>query len=239
MINFYYITNPFDIQEKDFKKTINLMMQIFPFDWDFINKLKLSIASSCSNGKKYSRFLLVVKIKKNIVGFCIFKIWLNYNIAILEYLGVDKNYQNKGLGSALYVYMKNFLNIRKRKCLLFNADRDTDFKNKLPTKEINRREALLEFYEKLGARPIEGIVYEHPLEITRERKNYEHPYLLMDTIFPYGKGISGKILRYIIEIEMINYYDISPINPVLLKITNSIDKNKIYKVRKKLYTYEK
>jgi len=216
-----------------FRDAMNVFMEVFPRDWEYIPKIKRMIQGKVSKNTKY--FLLVAKQYNRIKGICMYRYWTDIKACALEYLVVKLESRGKGIGSSLYIEMLKHLQGLGCQTLCFCADRDENFYKSITRKNIKIRKARLRFYEKLGARPILDLQYENPLKLSRKQSDYQHPYFLIAIQFIKRQSILGKRLRKILRRIFKSYYGQTTTNPIVKRILNSIIEIKYYKMRELKY----
>jgi len=235
-MKFKYIINP---KSLEFIDAINILMEYFPRDWDYIPKIKKLIIGKFPQNTEF--YLLTLKNNKRILGICLYRYWTDIKSAILEYLVVKKSKRSQGIGTKLYQKMETHLLNKNCKYLLFSAGRDEKFDKIIDRKEIEIRQKRLKFYEKLRARPLTNFQYENPLPLSRKEDDYMNPYLLLSTKFLNKEGINGKDLYLILKRNYKTYYfGVTENNNKIVKnVLNSINKNQFYQLRKLKYINEK
>jgi len=217
------------IKSVSFMDTINLYMEIFPHDWDYIPVIRRLLNKNPNKNRKL--YLLVAEENKRIIGGCLYSYWKDTKLGLLEYLFVKQNMRSKGIGSKLYLKMQKELKKKNCKHLIFNIANDKNFKKSITEEEIKIRQRRLKFYEKLGARPINHFIYENPLRWCRIQEDYHPSYLAMDSNFS-DKIIGGELYKIVRRFYKRFYYGAnSNNNKIARKILKSINKKIDYNLR--------
>lgn len=221
-----YLKNPKSIE---FMDTMNLYMEVFPHDWDYIPVIRRLIKNKINKNRKL--YLLAAIKNYRIIGAILYSFWKDTQIGLLEYLFIKQNLRSKGIGTLLYKKMIKHINKLKGKYLIFSAARDEKFEKSITNEEIKIRQRRLKFYEKLGARPIKNFKYENPLHLSRIQEDYHSPYLLLDTKFL--DTIKGKDLYDLVKRNYKRFYygATTKNNEIAKKVLKSINKEKNYNLR--------
>lgn len=95
----------------------------------------------------------------NVLGFTVYDHFPDLGLSYLEYIVIGPRRRGTGMGTGLYEAMRESLTYDGSDGLLFevNAD-DPD----LPPEERAGNAALLRFYERYDARPLEGVRFDYP-----------------------------------------------------------------------------
>jgi len=224
------IKNP---KSNEFMDSMNLYMEVFPHDWDYILVVRRLIKNKINKNRKV--YLLGAIEKGRVIGASIYSYWKDTKTGLLEYIFVSQKLRSKGVGSELYNKMVADLKKKNCKHLIFNVARDEGFKKFISRKDLEIRKRRLKFYEKMGARPIDKFNYENPLHLSQIQEDYYPSYLAMDKNF--SDKIEGLLFYKLVKrfYKRFYYGATERNNQIASRVLKSINKRITYYLRKPKY----
>jgi acetoin utilization deacetylase AcuC-like enzyme len=129
--------------------------------------------------------------------------------------------RGRGLGGALYEALREDLIARGASGLLLEAPTDDPAQVTNPA-HLRANRARLKFYERYGALPIMGTLYDQPI---RARVNAE-PRLLYDPLAS-GRDLDAETLRQLIGLILTNRYQYSPDDPYVDQVLSSVKESPV------------
>ncbi len=112
---------------------------------------------------KHSGFETIILIAENeqgnMVGFSVSVYFPEIRFAYLVYIASDPERPARGIGGALYEALREYFTRKDARGLFLDAGPDDALKLKDPTTVADNKRRL-KFYERYGARPIEGTLYD-------------------------------------------------------------------------------
>lgn len=190
----------------------------------------ISFSEKLNDPLKYrfqTRLFVAEKGDGPILGFAVLLHVPDIGFCFLDLIATGKNQMGRGLGSALYERVREEAQNLKSKALFFECLPDDPA---LSPDEKIRKENIkrLVFYEKYGAYPIEGSLYETPLS----DKDTDPPYMIVDLLgnsFPDSSFLK-KAIRAILERK---YSELCP-KEYIEKVVSSFEGPKV-KLREPRY----
>ena len=179
----------------------------------------------------FEPLLLVAEGSKGrVLGFTLSFLFADLRLAYLDYIVSDPKRSSRGYGTALYEATEEFLLEQRYRGLLMDVPPDEEALLKEKQRlAVNRRR--MAFYERLGARPITGTLYEHAP--TPANQGYV-TYLVYDDM-ETGHPLSRRRLRQFIPRILAVKGNMKADDARLRKIVESVKDNPV-KYREPRYT---
>ncbi|MBN2399899.1 MAG: histone deacetylase family protein [Candidatus Aminicenantes bacterium] len=153
---------------------------------------------------KFQAVLFVAEDEKNKVkGFAIMLAAADLKFAFLDFIATRKGILASGIGSAIYQRIREEAEAMGAVGLFFECLPDDEILCRMP-RLIKENKARLKFYEKFGARPIQGTKYETPVK----EGDLCPPYLVFDDLgrgAPLARDMAQMIVKAILERLYGNY----------------------------------
>ncbi|MCB1844876.1 MAG: GNAT family N-acetyltransferase [Halioglobus sp.] len=131
----------------------------FAFNADYIEKIEAFSRGEHPPGSECI-ILAATGAREEVLGFTVTFYFSDIKAAYLDYIASDPDRASRGIGAALYEAMRNDIKKRGARRLFLDALPDEPGPNVDPSLLTNNKKRMA-FYERLGARPIQGTQYEH------------------------------------------------------------------------------
>lgn len=156
-----------------------------------------------------------------IIGFVLADYFEPLGYAYLDFIATAAAQRGRGLGGALYEALREDLIARGAKGLFFETPTDDPLQVKSPnTLRANR--SRLKFYERYGARPIVGTLYDQPIR----PGNPVEPRLLFDPL-NRSKPLPADDVRKVIRAILTHRYDYDPESSYTQKVISSVKESPV------------
>lgn len=162
-----------------------------------------------------------------VIGFALADFFEQVGYAYLDFIVTEAGHRGRGLGGALYEALKEDLVERGAFGLFLEVPTD-DPKQVKKAADLKANKARLRFYERYGALPIVGTLYDQPV---RPGKPAE-PRLLYDPL-ESNQPLSADELRQVIRLILTLRYRFDPEGAYVRKVLGSVEDP--VRVRKPLY----
>jgi acetoin utilization deacetylase AcuC-like enzyme/ribosomal protein S18 acetylase RimI-like enzyme len=162
-----------------------------------------------------------------VIGFALADFFEQVGYAYLDFIVTEAGHRGRGLGGALYEALKEDLVERGAFGLFLEVPTDDPDQVKNAT-DMKANKARLKFYERYGALPIVGTLYDQPI---RPGKPAE-PRLLYDPL-QADQPLSADELRQVIRLILTLRYRFDPEGAYVRKVVESVEDP--VRVRKPLY----
>ncbi|MGI8843002.1 MAG: GNAT family N-acetyltransferase [Gemmatimonadaceae bacterium] len=152
-----------------------------------------------------------------VIGFALAFHFPQLNSSLLDFLVVDPEVRQRGVGGALYEALRDYLiRIKSRALYLEVRPDDPELESDPAVRRENR--ARIRFYERFGARVVTGTAY----EAKRPDRAEGEPYLMFD---PLGteRQPSAEELRGIMRAILFRKYEYLPDDPYALAVIESVE----------------
>lgn len=187
-----------DLSSPQFKKSIEIYESSFPSNETRPSK---EIEQMLKTDDNYH--LYVFLNTNEVVGISLLYNFKDLHVGLLDYMAVTKGNQRKGIGTQLFNFtLKGFeANVLNGVGLLFEIQKE----NVLDERERDKRIRRIRFYERLGAKILEGVNYLlPPLQPDVEPEEMylmikpcvETSFLSKDSTVQYIEAIYSKIYKY-------------------------------------------
>lgn len=227
-----------------FRSTRKLLEKAFPGDGFSMKIYRKILRRKIFEPYTVVRILVSLdKDKDKVIGAAIYRHWIDLKRTTLEYIFTDTNLKGCGIGTLLYNKVKKDIIEFGSKGLFFSTEGDVGmekcFTNGEPTYSKEWSDTKVKrarFYERLGARPLNGITYSSPIYWELQKGSYTHPNFCYDALIrKTGRvRVSAKLVKELVKRIMKTYYTIQPIHYQVRKILKSIKAGKL-EWRKPLY----
>src|SRR5690348_14286289 len=124
-----------------------------------------------------------------IIGFALADFFESIGYAYLDFIVTQAELRGRGLGGALYEALREDLEARGAKGLFLEAPTDDPAQVKDPAL-LKANKSRLKFYERYGARPVVGTLYDQPIR----PGNPAEPRLLYDPLTSH-EPLKAEALR--------------------------------------------
>jgi acetoin utilization deacetylase AcuC-like enzyme/GNAT superfamily N-acetyltransferase len=186
---------------------------------------KLSTAST----RGYPAILLAAHGSGDrVIGFAQADYFESIGYGYLDFIVTEAERRGRGLGGALYEALREDLIARGAKGLFLEAPTD-DPSQVREAVHLKANKSRLKFYERYGARPIVGTLYDQPIR----PGNPAEPRLLYDPLTSH-EPLKAEALRQVIGLILTERYRYSPDDPYVKQVIDSI-KDSPVRVRKPCY----
>ena len=163
-----------------------------------------------------------------IIGFALADYFESIGYAYLDFIVTEAERRGRGLGGALYEALREDLVARGAKGLFFEVPTDDPAQVSNPA-HLKANKARLKFYERYGALPIVGTLYDQPIR----PGNPPEPRLLFDPL-NHAKTLEAETLRQVIEMILTERYNFAPDDPYVHQVLGSV-KDSPVRIRKPRY----
>lgn len=195
---------------RDFKDAIKIYIESFP------PNERQTVENICYklNNKQY--FMIIYKKNNATIAFSLIYIFKDEKFALFDYMAVEKNHRNKGVGSKLFNHTCEFAfdKLKDDNSLIILEVEDPKHGNN-PEENILRKRRI-ELYHRLGAKIIEKIKYFLPplsekkptimiiMALSKnnlKKINKEYLVEILTTIYSniYNRGTDDKYLNQMIN----------------------------------------
>ncbi len=161
--------------------------------------------------------LVALDARDKVRGFALIHYYKPIATAYLDYIAVDPDVKSRGLGSALYEAVREHMLRKGARALLMDVPPDQAELVSDPARLAPNR-ARLRFYERYGARPIDGTAYQEKWDPAAD---YDPPHLVLDPLGhdeTLSKAAARKAVSAIFELR----YGWDPDHPYVKRIVASI-----------------
>jgi acetoin utilization deacetylase AcuC-like enzyme/GNAT superfamily N-acetyltransferase len=151
-----------------------------------------------------------------VIGFALADYFESIEYAYLDFLVTSEERRGRGLGGALYEALREDMIDRGAKGLFLEVPTD-DPKQVATPAILKANKARLRFYERYGARPVIGTLYDQPI---RPGKPAE-PRLLYDPL-QSEKPLEASALREVIRLILTHRYNYADDAPYVHQVIDSV-----------------
>ncbi len=162
-----------------------------------------------------------------VIGFALADFYEQVGYAYLDFIVTEAGHRGRGLGGALYEALKEDLVERGAFGLFLEVPTDDPAQVRKPL-DMKANKARLRFYERYGALPILGTLYDQPI---RPGKPAE-PRLLYDPL-ENPQPLSADELKQVIRLILTLRYRFDPEGTYVRKVVDSVEEP--VQIRKPLY----
>lgn len=217
MIRFRRLLDANTVQDKlRLAKVNEIYQKAFPDDQDYAEKIVGLIRNRAK--LDYEVILLTAEgAKGRVLGFSLFFWFPRIRYAYLDHIASDPDRPGRGIGGSLYEATREVVSRKGGKGLFFDVPPDDpDRMCDLKFKEVN--EKRMHFYERYGARPVIGTIYD-----TASLPNNEgcKVYLVYDPLGRKGE-LSRADLRKVIKRILHAKYHVEPDESLSKEIISSV-----------------
>ena len=152
-------------------------------------------------------------------GFGVYDHFPDVGLSYLEYLVAGPRMRSQGIGGGIYEAMRERLTYDGSDGLLFEVNADDE---ELPDEIRRGNAATLRFYEKYGARPLEGVRFDYP-PFTEERPRL----LVVYDDLGGGKTLTGERLRRFFRRLYASKYKADPVDPGVKRVLAGVPEGKL------------
>ena len=129
----------------------------------------------------FETVLLTIEDERaRVLGFALVHYYSDIRYAYLDYIATDPEVRKRGLGSALYEGLREYM-VRKGARGLFMDVPPDEPARVADAERLPRNRQRLKFYERYGAYPIIGTQYDFPAPGSQ---SYDPPFLVFDSLGP-------------------------------------------------------
>jgi acetoin utilization deacetylase AcuC-like enzyme/GNAT superfamily N-acetyltransferase len=177
---------------------------------------------SAAGGRGFPAILLVAHGPGDrVIGFALADYFESIGYAYLDFIVTEAKRRGRGLGGALYEALREDLIARGASGLLLEAPTDDPAQVSDPA-HLRANRARLKFYERYGALPIVGTLYDQPIRAGVKAE----PRLLYDPLTSDGE-LDAETLRQMIGLILTNRYQYLPDDPYLEQIVSSVKESPV------------
>jgi acetoin utilization deacetylase AcuC-like enzyme/ribosomal protein S18 acetylase RimI-like enzyme len=163
-----------------------------------------------------------------VIGFALADYFEPIGYAYLDFIITEPRQRGLGLGGALYEALIEDLTARGARGLFLEVPTDDPAQVTDPA-ELKANKTRLKFYERYGARPIVGTLYDQPIRPGQPAE----PRLLYDPLTA-DESLNGEDLRRVIRAILINRYAYAADDPYIAQVIASV-KDSPARIRKARY----
>jgi acetoin utilization deacetylase AcuC-like enzyme/GNAT superfamily N-acetyltransferase len=177
---------------------------------------------SSAGGRGYPAILLVAHGPGDrVIGFALADYFESIGYAYLDFIVTEAKRRGRGLGGALYEALREDLIARGASGLLLEAPTDDPVQVTDPA-HLRANRARLKFYERYGALPIVGTLYDQPIRAGVKAE----PRLLYDPLTSDGE-LDAETLRHVIGLILANRYHYDPDDPYVAQVLGSVKESPV------------
>jgi hypothetical protein len=215
---------------------MKIFLEIFPEDCYYIGTMKKILQGTRRPANTKFKILVATGVdNKEVVGLAILRHWTDIKISTLEYLMARLDLRGSGIGSLIYTFLQKELIGLNSDGLIFSCAGDTDlYKYKMEPMWRSINVKRVKFYERYGARPLDGINYCSPMYWVYPKGRFCYPNLCFDPLNTGNNKINSAIIKIIVKRIMASYNNVPATNKKVQKILNSI-KTEYLEMRKPKY----
>jgi acetoin utilization deacetylase AcuC-like enzyme/ribosomal protein S18 acetylase RimI-like enzyme len=163
-----------------------------------------------------------------VIGFALADYYEAIGYAYLDFIVTEAQRRGRGLGGALYEALREDLIARGATGLFLEAPSD-DPTQVTGRKALQANKGRLKFYERYGALPIVGTLYDQPIRPGKP----EEPRLLYDPLLSQ-EPLTAEALRQVIRLILTERYKYAPDHPYVAQVVGSVKETPV-RVRKPRY----
>ncbi len=160
--------------------------------------------------------------REEVLGFTVSFYFSDLKTAYLDYIASDPEKASRGIGAAIYEVMKDDLKKRGATRLFFDTLPDEAGPN-VDASLLPNNKKRMAFYERLGARPIQGTQYEHVVTPA----NLGDPNCLMHDGLGQTAPLSRAKLKAVIARIMLAKCNLTPEEEPLKTLLDSVKDNPV------------
>ena len=195
-----------EIDRRELEAVRRMLETAFPHMADEPDYLARKLASGAGQGRPC--ILLVAHGEDDrVLGFAMADVFEALGFAYLDFIVTEARGRGQGVGGALYEALREDLKARGVKGLFLEAPTD-DPKQVSNPDEMKANKARLKFYERYGARPLLGTLYDQPIRPGRPNE----PRLLYDPLDHPG-SLRAETVRKVIRAILTVRYDYAADDP--------------------------
>jgi acetoin utilization deacetylase AcuC-like enzyme/GNAT superfamily N-acetyltransferase len=138
--------------------------------------------------------------RDRVLGFALVHVYPTIHYAYLDYIATDPAARRRGLGGALYEALREHLGGKGVRGLFMDVPPDDPAMVRDPAR-LPANQKRLRFYERYGAFPITGTLYDGP---PPAGKDYDPPFLVYDPLgraTPLSQADARKAIRAILTLK--------------------------------------
>lgn len=151
-----------------------------------------------------------------VVGFALADHFEDLGYAYLDFIVTQAEQRGRGLGGALYEALREDLIARGARGLFLETPTD-DPKQVTDPEHLKANQTRLRFYERYGARPILGTLYDQPIRPGQATE----PRLLYDPLENHPE-LDADDLRKVIRAILTRRYNFPPDHPYVAQVVDSV-----------------
>jgi len=163
-----------------------------------------------------------------VLGFALADYFESIGYAYLDFIVTHVEQRGRGLGGALFEALREDLIARGAQGLFLEAPTD-DPRQVANADELKANQARLRFYERYGARPVLGTLYDQPIRPGQASE----PRLLYDPL-ENKRDLAAADLRNVIVSILTCRYEVPPDHPYLEQLVGSVRESPV-RIREPLY----
>jgi acetoin utilization deacetylase AcuC-like enzyme/ribosomal protein S18 acetylase RimI-like enzyme len=156
-----------------------------------------------------------------VVGFALADHFEPLGFAYLDFIVAEAERRGRGLGGALYEALREDLIARGAKGLFLEVPTDDPAQERNPA-YLKANKNRLKFYERYGALPIIGTLYDQPIR----PGNPAEPRLLYDPL-RNEKPLEPAEARRVIRTILTDRYNYAPDDPYVVRVVNSVKESPV------------
>jgi acetoin utilization deacetylase AcuC-like enzyme/ribosomal protein S18 acetylase RimI-like enzyme len=151
-----------------------------------------------------------------VIGFALADYFASIDYAYLDFIVTGAERRGRGQGGALYEALREDMIARGAKGLFFEVPTD-DPKQVAGSAILRANKARLRFYERYGARPVMGTLYDQPIR----PGNPPEPRLLYDSLYATAP-LRGSQLRKVIRLILTHRYNYAEDDSYVKRVVRSV-----------------
>ncbi len=173
--------------------------------------------------------LVAIGTGDHVLGFALADIFESIGYAYLDFIVTNAEQRGRGLGGALYEALREDLIARGTGGLFFETPTD-DPKQVANSSDLKANRDRLRFYERYGARPVVGTLYDQPIRPGQPSE----PRLLYDPLASRVE-LDDDDLRRFIRAILTYRYRYAADDPYVVEVLDSVNDSPV-RIRKPLYS---
>lgn len=216
-LRFMELTDPSSpFQAKKFERAREIYQRNFPEAMDYWGEIISKVGERAKLGGQCT-FLVAVSSKEGTVGLAFYDYFDDLQAGHLEFIATKRYIRSRGVGSHLYEALREDLVARGARELYMEVRSDEPGRD-LEPEELKLRRATLRFYEKQGARPLDGFAYDTP---PYDAPHLEPPLLVCDPLAK-RETLPADRVRAVVDAVLIRYHGLASDHPRLRSLLESV-----------------
>lgn len=216
-LRFIELTDPSSpFQAKKFERAREIYHRNFPESADYWEQIVSKVGERAKLAEQCT-LLVAVSSKEGMVGLAFYDYFDDLQAGHLEFIATKRYIRSRGVGSHLYEALREDLVARGARELYMEVRTDEPARD-LEPEELKLRRATMRFYEKQGARPLFGFVYDTP---PYDAPHLEPPLLVCDPL-ERRETLPKERVQTVVDAVLIRYHGLSLNHTRLRELLESV-----------------